>query len=69
MLYFTLLNMESCIIIMLMIRFPVILYHFGHLSIYCLIQVLHKESLTLINWFCLNCMQPNPGKFEAVGFG
>ena len=34
-----------------------------------LVQVLQKESLTLINWFCVNCMQANPGKFQAIGVG
>ena len=34
-----------------------------------LIQVLQKESLTLINWFCVNCMQANPGKSLAIGVG
>ena len=24
---------------------------------------------TLINWFCINCMQANPGKFQAIGVG
>ena len=32
-------------------------------------QVLQKETLTLINWFCVNYMQANPGKFEAIGAG
>ena len=34
-----------------------------------LIQVLQKESFTLINWFRINCMQANPEKFQAVGVG
>ena len=32
-----------------------------------LIQVLQKERLTLFNWFCVNCLQANPGKFQAIG--
>ena len=34
-----------------------------------LIQVLQKESSTLINWFRINCMQANPEKFQAIGVG
>ena len=28
---------------------------------------LQKESLTVINWFCINCMQAHPGQFKAIG--
>ena len=34
-----------------------------------LIQVLQKESSTLINWFHINCMQVNPEKVQAIGVG
>ena len=34
-----------------------------------LIQVLQKESSTLINWFRINCKQANPEKFQAIGVG
>ena len=34
-----------------------------------LIQVLQKESSTLINWFRINCMQANPEIFQAIGVG
>ena len=34
-----------------------------------LIQVLKKESSTLINWFRISCMQANPEKFQAIGVG
>ena len=34
-----------------------------------LIQVLQKESSTLINWFRINCIQANPEKFQAIGVG
>ena len=33
------------------------------------IQVLQSESQILINWFHSNCMQANPGKFQAIAAG
>ena len=33
------------------------------------IQVLQSESQILINWFHNNCMQPNPGQFQAIAAG
>ena len=34
-----------------------------------LIQILQSESQILINWFHNNCMQANPGKFQAIAAG
>ena len=34
-----------------------------------LIKVFQKESLALINWFCINYTQANPGKFQAIDVG
>ena len=31
--------------------------------------VLESESLTLMNWFHINCMQANPDKFQAIAVG
>ena len=34
-----------------------------------LIQILQSEGQILINWFHNNCMQANPGKFQAIAAG
>ena len=34
-----------------------------------IIKVLQEEGKMLIDWFCLNCMQANPNKFQAIGVG
>lgn len=33
------------------------------------IDVFHKESKILIDWFHFNCMQDNPDKFQAIAVG
>ena len=30
---------------------------------------LQQEGKILINWFSFNCMQANPGKFQAIAVG
>ena len=32
-------------------------------------SVLESESLTLMNWFHIHCMQANPDKFQAIAVG
>ena len=34
-----------------------------------LIQILQSESQIILNWFYVNCMQANPGKFQAIAVG
>ena len=34
-----------------------------------IIKVLQEEGKMLIDWFCFNCMQANPKKFQAIGVG
>ena len=34
-----------------------------------IIKVLQEEGKMLIDWFCFNCMQANPNKFQAIGVG
>ena len=34
-----------------------------------LIKFLQQEGKILIDWFSFNCMQANPGKFQAIAVG
>ena len=34
-----------------------------------IIKVLQEEGKMLIDWFCFNCMQANPNRFQAIGVG
>ena len=34
-----------------------------------LIKFLQQEGKILIDWFSFNCMQANPGKFQAISVG
>ena len=44
------------------------------LSFHCpdfdeILRVLQSEGKILIDWFCSNCMQANPNKFQAIAVG
>ena len=34
-----------------------------------ILKVLQSEGKILIDWFCFNCMQANPNKFQAIAVG
>ena len=34
-----------------------------------ILRVLQSEGKILINWFCFNCIQANPNKFQAIAVG
>ena len=34
-----------------------------------ILRVLQREGKILIDWFCFNCMQANPNKFQAIAVG
>ena len=34
-----------------------------------ILRVLQSEGKFFIDWFCFNCMQANPNKFQAIAVG